>query len=201
MLRHVPERERLLEEVYRHCDLRERLAVLPPSAKSRGLYFKSIETALERANLGRRYHELFPEHFAASMWHPTAELLVRLAAGAALLTSAERVHEGMFEIGRRNAVAFGESLLGRVMLRLLSRDPHKLLKQGVAARRQSGTFGSWEVAFPTERSAIITMQQEYVYIESYMLGAAQGTFDAISLPVKTEVVLQDRFNGQHILHW
>jgi len=201
MLRHVQERERLLEEVCQHCDLRERLAVMPPSAKSRGLYFRSIETVLERANLGRRYHDLFPEHFAASMWHPSAEFLVRLAVGASLLTSAEHVHEGMFEIGRRNAVAFAESLLGRVMLRLLSRDPHKLLKQAVAGRRQSASFGTWEVTFPTNRSAVISMQQEYMYIESYLLGAAKGTFDAIALPVKTEVVLQDRFTGQHILHW
>jgi uncharacterized protein (TIGR02265 family) len=201
MLRHVQERERILEEVYRYCDLRERLAVMPPSAKSRGLYFKSIETVLERAGLGRRYHDLFPEHFAAALWHPSSEFLIRLAVAASLLTSSERVAEGMFEIGRRNAVAFAESLLGRVMLRLLSRDPHKLLKQAVAGRRQSASFGSWEVAFPTERSAVITMQQEYMYIESYLLGAAQGTFDAIALPVKTQVVLDDRFNGKHILEW
>jgi uncharacterized protein (TIGR02265 family) len=201
MLRHVQERERLLEEVCRHCDLRERLAVLPPSAKSRGLYFKSIETVLERAGHGHRYHELFPERFAASLWHPHADFLIRLAVGAALLTSPERVHEGMFEIGRRNAVAFAESLLGRVMLRLLSRDPHKLLAQAVAARRQSFTFGAWDLAFPSEREALMTMHHEYNYIESYVLGAAQGTFDAIALPVKTEVVLDDRFNGQHILRW
>ena len=45
------------------------------------------------------------------------------------------------------------------------------------------------------------MTEEYCFIESYLLGAAQGTFDAIGLPVRTEVVIRDRFNGQHILTW
>jgi uncharacterized protein (TIGR02265 family) len=199
----VSRREEILAEVARHCDLPRRLPVVPPSAKVRGLYFRSIEAVLARAGGGRveTYQGMFPERFAAIPWHPAADFLKRLAIGAALLTSPERVHEGMFEIGRRNAVAFSESLLGRTMLRLLSRDPHKLLQQGVAARRQSNTYGGWTLTFPAERTAVMSMVEEYMYIESYLLGAAQGTFDAIGMPVRTEVVLEDRFTGKHILSW
>jgi uncharacterized protein (TIGR02265 family) len=197
----VTERQHAVDEVSRHCDLAERLTFVPPSAKVRGLYFRNIENVLTRAGKIDGYRELFPETFAAIVWYPTSEFLVRLAVGASLLISAERVHEGMFEIGRRNAVGFSESLLGRTLLRLLSRDPHKLLQQGAAARRQSCSAGSWQLSFPAERTAVITMVEEYLYIESYLLGAAQGTFDAISVPVRTEVVLEDRFNGRHILIW
>ena len=201
MLRAVWEREQLLAAAYRHCDLEERLALLPPSTKARGLYFASIDAVVERAGLGKEYRALFPERFATMRWHPAKEYLIRLVGAASLLYGPERVHEGMFEIGRRNPVAFAESLLGRTMLRLLSHDPQKLLQQGMAGRRQSFNFGVWSVAFPEERNAVITMRNEYLYIESYLLGAAQGTFDAIELPVKTEVVLEDRFNGQHVLRW
>ena len=201
MLRRVSERERLLEAVYQHCDLRERLTLVPPSAKVRGLYFRSIDAVLDRASRAERYRKVFPERFPAILWHPASEFLVRLAVGASLLSSAERVHEGMFEIGRRNAVAFAESLLGRAMLRLLSRDPQKLLQQGVAGRRQSYSYGSWELSFPAPRTAVMTMVEEYLYIESYMLGAAKGTFDAIALPVQSEVVLDNPFCGRHILRW
>ncbi len=45
------------------------------------------------------------------------------------------------------------------------------------------------------------MSEEYLYIESYLRGAAQGTFDAVGVPVRIEVVLHDRFNGKHILRW
>ncbi len=45
------------------------------------------------------------------------------------------------------------------------------------------------------------MTEEYAYIESYMLDAARGTFDAIGVPVRAEAVLRDRFNGKHVLRW
>lgn len=203
MLRRVSRRDEVLGEAALHCDLHERITLIPPSAKIRGLYFRSIEAVLARAGGGRleTYQGMFPERFAAISWYPTADMLKRLVAGAAVLTSPERVHEGMFEIGRRNAIAVSESLIGRAMLRLLSRDPQKLLQQGAAGRRQSTAFGAWSLAFPAERTAVMTMVEEYLYIESYLLGAAHGTFEAIDMPVQIEVVLENRFNGRHILKW
>jgi uncharacterized protein (TIGR02265 family) len=191
----------MIEDVSRYCDVAERIALIPPSAKGRGLYFRSIETVVERAGKLELYRALFPERFAAVRWYPMHQFLTRLTVGAALLTEPARVHEGMFEIGRQNALAFAESLLGRTLLRLLSRDPKKLLQQGVAARRQSCSVGRWTLSFPEERAAVVTMAEEYVYIESYMLGAARGTFDSVGIMVETEVVLDDRFNGRHILRW
>jgi uncharacterized protein (TIGR02265 family) len=148
-----------------------------------------------------RYQALFPERFAAVLWHPISEFLVRLTIGAALLTSPERVHEGMFEIGRRNAVVFAESLLGRTLLRLLSRDPKRLLQQAAAGRRQSLNYGRWTLEFPEARTAIMTMEEEYLYIETFLLGAAQGTFDAVGVPVRAVAKLEDRFRGRHVLVW
>jgi len=171
----------------------------PAVAKIRGLYFRSIDTALSRAGRVERYHTLFPERFAAVLWHPVGEFLTRLAVGGSLLTAPNRVHEGMFEIGRRNAVVFAESLLGRTLLRLLSRDPKRLLQQAVAGRRQSHNYGRWTLELPEERKAVMTMVEKYLYIESYLLGAAQGTFDAVGVTVRAEAKLDDRFTGRHVL--
>jgi uncharacterized protein (TIGR02265 family) len=192
---------KVIRELCQHCDLVERLALVPPSAKVRGLYFRSIERVLSDASRREGFDELFPERFAAVLWHPAGDFLVRLAAAGALLSGPEHVHQGMFEIGRRNALAFAESLLGRTLLRFLERDPKRLLKQAIAGRRQSYSYGRWELTFPADRQAVVTMMEEYLYIESYLLGAAQGTFDAVGVPVRTEVVLRDPFNGQHILSW
>jgi uncharacterized protein (TIGR02265 family) len=196
----VWDRERAIVEVCRYCDLNERLAVVPPSAKGRGLYFRSIETVLTRAGRIEQYRALFPTRFAAVRWQPLPEFLIQLAVGASILTSPERVQEGMFEIGRQNAIAFSESLLGRTLIRFLSRDPRRLLQQALAGRRQSMSYGNWTLTFPTERSAVVTMVEEYLF-DHYLLGAAQGTFDAISMPVRIEVVMEDRFSGKHILVW
>jgi uncharacterized protein (TIGR02265 family) len=194
-------RNEVIAEVSRHCDLAERLALVPPSAKVRGLYFRSIEDALAAAGHRERFDALFPERFAAVLWHPAAEFLPRLAVGGALLSGPSRVHEGMFEIGRGNALAFAESLVGRMLLRILDRDPRRLLQQAIAGRRQSYSFGRWDLELVGEREAIVTMAEEYLYIDSYLKGAAQGTFDAVGVPVRIQVLLHDRFNGQHILRW
>ncbi len=165
-------RNKAIEEVSRHCDLVERLTFVPPSAKVRGLYFNSLSNVMADGGCSERYGALFPESHAAVLWYPASDFLVRLAVGGALLFGPERVHDGMFEIGRRNAVAFAGSLLGRTLLRLLSRDPTKLLQQAIAGRRQSYSYGRWELDLTQERTAIVTMVEEYLYIESYLLGAA-----------------------------
>ncbi|HVU01404.1 MAG TPA: TIGR02265 family protein [Polyangiaceae bacterium] len=197
----MDERERILEAASRHCDIRERLPLVPASAQGRGLYFNSVETVLERAGKLAPYRAIYPRRLPALQFHPTTDFLERLVVGAAILAGPDRVHEGMFEIGRQNAVAFSQSLLGRALLRILSRDPRKLLEQAVAGRRQSLTYGSWELRFPSERRAVITMREEYAYFDSYMLGAGQGTFDAVDVPVRITVVVEDRFSGQHVLEW
>jgi len=197
----LAQRASLIDELCRASDLAERLPLVPPSARVRGLYFGNIERAVTVAGHGERFSSLFPKRFGTVLWHPATEFLVQLAVGGALLAGPDRVYEGMFELGRGNAVAFGESLLGRTLLRLLARDPKRLLRQGIAARRQSCSFGMWELEFSSEREAIVTMAEEYLYIDSFLVGAAQGTFDAIGIPVRTEIILRDRFNGQHILRW
>jgi uncharacterized protein (TIGR02265 family) len=192
---------RAVEQLSSGCDLAERLMLVPPSASVRGLYFHNIERALSAAGRLDPYKALFPQRFAAVLWHPAAEFLTRLVVGGALLAGPEKVHEGMFAIGLGNAVAFAESLLGRVMLGDLDRDPRRLLRQAIAGRRQSYSFGHWELSFPGEREAIVTMLEEYLYMDSYMLGAGQGTFDAVGVPVRAQVVMHDRFNGQYVFKW
>jgi uncharacterized protein (TIGR02265 family) len=191
----------LLDEVCRHCDLRERLPLVPATARVRGVYFHNVENVLEAAGKLERYRAIFPERYAGMRWYPVSELLLHIAIGGAILTSAERVHEGMSEIGRRNARGLSESLVGRTLLRLLSNDPIKLLRQGAAVRRQTTDYGGWEISFPAPRTAVMRMRQEYLYLESYCLGAAHGTFEAIELPVRVEVELDDRFDGKHVMTW
>jgi uncharacterized protein (TIGR02265 family) len=190
-----------IRDLCRYCDLTERLPLLPPSAKSRGVYLVGIDRVLLKAGTFDKFKALFPQRASSIPWYPLSDFLVQLAVGAALLAGPERVAQGMFEIGRGNAVTFAESLLGRALIRLLDRDPKRLLKQGIAGRRQGNTHGHWELEFPSEREAVVTMTEEYAYIESYMLGAARGTFDAIGMPVQAEAVLRDRFNGKHVLRW
>jgi uncharacterized protein (TIGR02265 family) len=122
-------RQAAVEEVSQFCDLRERLALMPPSAAVRGIYFRSIELKLEQAGKFEDFRRMYPDRLAAIRWHSMSSFLEQLAVAGALLRKPTEVHAGMFEIGRQNATAFAGSLLGKMLLRMLSREPRKLLAQ------------------------------------------------------------------------
>ena len=197
----VDDRERLLDEISQHCDLRERLAMIPPSAKWRGVYFNTVSGVLERAGKLAEYQRLMPETYSALRLYPTGELLEHVAVGGALLRSPAEVHAGMLEIGRDNAVYFAKSLLGRTMLRLLTNDPYRLLQQAISGRRQSANHGRWRLERTGERSAVMHFEQEYAWIESYALGAGIGTFESVGTPANFEVELDGPYDGRHIITW
>jgi uncharacterized protein (TIGR02265 family) len=190
-----------VRSLVQYCDLEERLPAVPASAQLRGLYFKNTINVMKSAGLQGRYAELFPETYSAVRWYPLADYLERHAAAGALLAGPETVHDGMRTIGHNNAQAFTESLLGKTMIRLLSRDPMRLLKQSAVGRRQSCQYGRWELHFPAPGHAVMEMYEEYIWIESNVAGAAEGTMAVTSVPVKNRCELDSKFRGRHVFEW
>ena len=193
----------VLELVGDHCDLRERLAAVRPSAQIRGMYLRSVQGALERAGRGIEYRALCgTPRFSALRFYPLGEYLTHLAAGGALLRGPERVHEGMFEISRSNAAIVADSLVGRTLLRALARDPQRILRQAIAAQRQT-TRGSaqWSLSFPSQHEAVMEFRDEMIWIESGLLGAAHGTMEAAGIEAKFRCELRNPYNGAHYISW
>jgi uncharacterized protein (TIGR02265 family) len=185
-----------------YCDIEERLTLVPPSACIRGLYLNSIEKQLAVLGSLAAYHEYFsPDRVGSLSFHPVREYLIRLACAGALVASPENVHKGMFDISRGNAKAFMETVLGRVLLRVLSRDPVRLAEQAIAGYRQSTNYGHWELVRRGARAVEVCYREEYVWIESAMAGAGQGTFEACGVDFTVEHRLIDRFNGSSVYSW
>lgn len=185
-----------------HCDLATRLEALPAHASVRGLYFPRMEAIMQRIGKRDAFDALVgPARFAPMRMYPAESYLVRLAAAGALLSGSEHIHEGMASICRGHASAFADSLLGRVLLKLLSTDPKQMLRQGAMARRHSATFGRWSLDFPTARSAELRFRREFIWIESALVGAAHGSFDMIGIEAQVEVELDGPYDGVHRLSW
>lgn len=185
-----------------HCDIVDRLKAVPPSARVRGLYFRHLQQGVARAGRLELYRELFPtDSWSTMKFYALGDYLVRLACAGALMKSPERVHEGMFELGKGNALAFANSLLGRAMLRLLARDPVRITEQGLSARRQSTQYGHWDLIRHSPTCVEMVYEEEYVWIESNIAGAAVGTFEACGLSPQIETRLKDRFNGSTVIRW
>jgi uncharacterized protein (TIGR02265 family) len=192
----------VIELVGAHCDLEERLRVVPPSAHVRGLYLRSVAAVVERAGKAEEYAGLVgDDRYSPVRLYPVGDYLVHLAAGVAVLYGPERVHEGMKEISRRNAQAIADSLLGRTLLRVLSPQPERLLRQAVAGHRLSADYGSWELSFPEPRHARIEFREEYAWIESSLVGAAIGTYEVVGITPEVRCELTGRFAGTHYLSW
>lgn len=190
-----------LDLVAPHCDIVDRLEAVPPLAAGRGVFFRIIERELERRGLLGPYHELFPKSRWSITYHPLSAFLIRLACAGAFIASPERLHEGMRELARTNSVFFAKSLLGRTLIRLLSRDPVRLSEQALAARRQSFNYGHWELIRHGDTELEMVYRNEYVWLESYIAGAAQGTFESCGITPILETKLVDRFNGSTIIRW
>ena len=194
--------ERALDLVGAYCDLEQRLKDIPPSAQARGIWVRTFENALAvRPGATDRYLTIFGSPASPLGWHSAGDVVARIAVAGALYTSPSEVKQGMRELGRAQSVQFAESLLGRTLLRLLSPDPVRVLQQGAAARRQTCNYGSWEHDFSTPGRAIVTHRDEYGWLDSQVLGSAEGTFAAIRVKAKFELRLTDAYNGVIDITW
>jgi uncharacterized protein (TIGR02265 family) len=168
----------------------------------RGLYLNSMERLIERLGKGDEYRNYFSgESFATIRWYPLRDYMVRLALAGAVLNGPEHVHEGMRKIARTNAATFTDSLLGRTMLRLLSHDPVRITEQALAARRQTCQWGTWKIVRHGPSQIEMVYKDEYLWIESYQEGGAEGTYEACGVKAKIETALVDRFNGSTMISW
>jgi uncharacterized protein (TIGR02265 family) len=193
--------ERALDLVGAHCDLEQRLRDIPPIARARGIWVRPFESALGRRGRLQPYLDVFGGTSSPLSWHPCGEIAARLAVAGALYASPAEVLHGMRELGRAQAVHFSESLLGSMLLRILSPDPVRVLQQGAAARRQGCSYGSWQHDFSTPGKAVVTHRDEYLWLDSQVLGSAEGTFAAIRVPAKFELHMTDAYNGVIEITW
>jgi uncharacterized protein (TIGR02265 family) len=188
-----------------HCDILERLELAPTTARVRGILFRAIAEEVEvhgkLAEYRRYFGDTYANVYSAIPYYPLSDYLVRIATAGALVASPDRVHAGMYEISRGNAKSFAGSLLGRTLIRLLARDPVRLLEQGISARRQMASYGKWTLLRHGPQSIEVQHENEYVWIESAIAGSAAGTFDAQGIEAKIDVKLVDRFNGSFFFSW
>ncbi|MDF3066679.1 MAG: hypothetical protein K0R38_2280 [Polyangiaceae bacterium] len=193
---------RAVELLAPYCDIADRLEAVPPSARVRGLYLKSLENVVQRAGKA----ELYQRHFASERWspvrmYPLRDYMTRLAMAGASLKGVEHVHAGMHDVWRTNATTFATSLLGRAMLRLLSNDPVRLTEQGLAARRQTYQYGHWSIVRHGSHSIEMVYREEYIWIESAIAGGAVGAFEACGIRAQIETKLINRFDGSTLISW
>lgn len=185
-----------------HCDIATRLNAVPHAARVRGLYFRSALEELTRRGLRGAFETVIHEtERSAFMLYPATDYIVWIAWAGSLVTSPRAVHEGMRELMRGNSAYFGQSLLGRSLVRLLSRDPVQILHQAIKSKRAVSNYGRWSVVDESSRHVVMRHEDEYVWIESALLGAALGALESCGIRPSVEVKLRDPYNGDLVFRW
>jgi uncharacterized protein (TIGR02265 family) len=191
-----------LDLIAPHCDIEERLRAVPPAARIRGLAFRAFKSELTRVGKMPAYDALFgPDPHNSMALYPLGDYLVRLACAGALYRSPAELLQGMYDISLANAREYSGSMLGRMLVRLLSHDPVRLSEQGLAMRRQTYVYGHWELVRHGPRDIEMLYFDEYIWIEHSMAGAARGTFETCGFDPTVTTTLRDRFNGSTRIRW
>ncbi len=193
---------RAIELVSAHCDIVDRLKDVPPAASVRGIFFRNLERQVEAAGRLDAYRELFAsDRYSSLPFYPLSDYLLRLACAGALVASPPELHAGMFAIARSYSTTFSESLLGRALIRLLSRDPVRLSEQGLAAKRQTHNYGHWEIVRHGPAQIEMRYEDEFQWIEWVMAGAARGTFEACGIAATLETRMEGPYRGSTFVRW
>lgn len=195
-------RQRIVELLAPHCDIATRLKAVPAAARVRGLYFRALVDEMSRRGLRSAFEEVIHDSDrSAFMLYPLTDYLVWLAFAGSLAAGPSSVHRGMHELHRGHSLYFGQSLLGRSLLRLISRDPIRQLHQAIQSKRAVTNYGRWSIVDEGPGRATVRLQDEYVWIESALLGGALGGLESCGIRATAEVKLQDPYNGDLIFRW
>lgn len=195
-------RQRIVELLAPHCDIVTGLKAVPAAARVRGLYFRALADEMTRRGLRPAFEEVIHDSDrSAFTLYPLGDYLVWLGFAGSLAASPAEVHQGMRDLHRGHSLYFGQSLLGRSLLRLISRDPIRQLHQAIQSKRAVTNYGRWSVVDEGPGHATIRLQEEYVWIESALLGGALGGLEACGIHPTAEVRLSDPYNGELVFRW
>jgi len=185
-----------------YCDLAERLELVPPDAGIRGIYMRGVVSELEQKGLLPKFREAFPEaQESVLQFYPVRDYLARLCYAGVLVASPERVYEGIRDVSRCYAVSFGKSLLGRTIIRALSRTPWQILNQGLAGKKHACNYGEWRLTRTSPTSADLVMNTEYCWIDSSMIGSFEGALMFCGVTPQIEACLTSSFDGVLRVRW
>lgn len=195
-------RQRITDLLAPHCDLAQRLADVPAGTCVRGLYFRAALDEIARRGLRSAFETVIHDtDRSAFMLYPLTDYLIWIAWAGSLITAPDKVHDGMRELFRGNVVYFGQSLLGRSLLRLISRDPIRQMHQAIQSKRAITNYGRWSIVDEGPRHVTIQLDDEYVWIESALLGGALGGFESCGVAPSVDVKMRDAYHGDLVFHW
>jgi uncharacterized protein (TIGR02265 family) len=181
--------------------LTSRLAAIPSTARSRGIFFNML-----RDDLARRKLLGLPEiarllgHPRRSYgYYPTRDLVESYGVAGAILNPEPL--EGIRDLFSGTARYFSSTWYGKAFARYLRPDPRSALAWIERSREHVANYGRWRLEIRSPEHAIFYMFDEYFWIEAAQRGGCEGLLLACGVQGEVVSELDDMFTGRLDIRW
>lgn len=186
--------------------LEQRLQLVPPEHTVRGLFLRSVLTAVARQvgeQAWARCQEACGERRVLDFFsYPVASMLRTLYAGAAELAPRVGSQQAAFHLlGEHGTRDFLESTAGRALIRLSGKDLRRLLIHIPTAYRMAVNYGERRVEWRGRHSAVMYMQGDYMPV-AYQEGLLYAALERMTgRPPQVQGVRTAPLDSHYTLRW
>ena len=182
-------------------DLRNRLAAIPPTAHSRGVFFNMLRDDLARRRLldVPDLRRLLGGAQKSYGYYPTRDLVEAYGIAGAIVNPDPL--EGVRQLFTDTATYFANTWYGRAFARFLRPDPRTALSWIERSRDFVANYGRWRLEIRGPEHAVFHMFDEYFWIESAQRGGCEGLLIACGVDGEVHADIDDRFNGRLDVRW
>ena len=181
--------------------LSARLAAIPATAKSRGIFFNMLRDDLSRRGLLGipEISRLLAKPRRSYAFYPTRELVEVYGVAGAVLDPDPL--EGVRQLFAGTATYFSSTWYGRAFARYLRPDPRSALAWIERSREFVANYGRWRLEIRAPEHAVFHMFDEYFWIEAAQRGGCQGMLRACGVEGEVVAELDDMFVGRLDIRW
>lgn len=178
-----------------------RLAAIPATAQSRGIFFNMLRDDLERCGLlaAHELARLLGKPRRSYVYYPTRDLVEAYGVAGAIINADPL--EGVRQLFAGTATYFSSTWYGRAFARYLRPDPKSALAWIERSREFVANYGRWRLEIRGPQHAVFHMFDEYFWIEAAQRGGCEGMLLACGVEGEVTAELDEPFVGRLDIRW
>lgn len=178
-------------------DVEAQLALVPPEAAVRGMFFSQVQQEYRKRGL----EPPTTESFQAFQRYPMRRLMELLVDAAGTVHADVPLREGLRRLGHGAYGVFADSLVGRTLFSALGHDVGRIFGLAGRAWPHAATAGSLEVEDAGERSVRIRAHDFVLFPECTAVGIAEGVLLACERPGVVACRPESSTRVDFWIHW
>jgi uncharacterized protein (TIGR02265 family) len=188
----------------RPIEIEELVALLPPGASCKGLFFND---PIERLRKVDPRHPMLASSEIAGRRHvaffdyPYSDFMRVLATTARAVYPSAPLGEGLRRLGRAGYEALLNSHVGKVLFGVFGRNFDQVAKMGARGWAVSVSFGRVEIEDLGERHVRYHFRDMPAMLETYQVGVVEGAMHVCGVEGELKIQMRDLANATLDVRW